>query len=377
MALKPDQQAIDIISRATRILVAAPEHAGPDTVSGAVAVSLLLNKLKKTHDIVVPGVDMHPLPAFLPKVDARPNIGAVRAFHLEVDVKQSPLSELMYDVKDDKLTVTLVPASGEWSPKDVTFRHGDDRYDLVIAVGAPDMASLGDLFRDHADFLYRTTIVNIGHQSTNENWGQVNLVDLNAVSTTEVLARWIEGWNPDLIDADLATTLLAGMISQTQSFRTPNVTPLTLQASSRLMERGARREEIVHALWRTTPVAELKLWGRALSRLEHDKETGLVWTVLGASDLLETGGTSLDGMVGELMAYAPEAKVITIMHEERGRLRVELYAKGAHSAADIARVFGATGTRERATFATGGEGTFVEQARAVAEKIRELLRTLR
>ena len=377
MALKPEQQAIDLLSRATRILIATPEHADPDALSGAVAVSLLLNKLKKTHDIVVPGVDTHPLPSFLTRVEARTKIGAVRAFHLEVDVKQSPLSELMYDVHDGKLTVTLVPASGEWSPKDVTFRHGDDRYDVVVTVGASDMASLGDLFREHADFLYRTPIINVGHQPTNEHWGQVNLVDLNAVSTTEVLARWIEGWNPDLIDADLATALLAGMVSETQSFRTPNVTPLTLQTSSRLMERGARREEIVHALWRTTPVAELKLWGRALSRLEHDKETGLVWTVLTSSDLLETGGTSLDGMVRELMTYAPEAKVIAIMSEERGRLQVELHAKTPHSAADIARHFGATGTRERASFSAGGEGSLVEQARATAEKIREQLRTLR
>jgi nanoRNase/pAp phosphatase (c-di-AMP/oligoRNAs hydrolase) len=377
MALKPEQQAIDLLSRATRILIATPEHPDPDTVSGAVAVSLLLNKLKKTHDMVVPGVDTQPLPSFLPRVEARPKIGAVRAFHLEVDVKQSPLSELMYDVQGDTLTVTLIPANGEWSPKDVSFRHGADRYDLVVAVGASDMASLGDLFRDHADFLYRTPIINIGHQPTNEHWGQINLVDLNAVSTTEVLARWIEGWNPDMLDADLATALLAGMISQTQSFRTPNVTPLTLQASSRLMERGARREEIVHALWRTTPVAELKLWGRALSRLEHDKETGLVWTVLGASDSLETGGGSLDGMVRELVTYAPEAKVIAIMSEERGRLQIELHAKAPHSAAEIARAFGASGTRERASFITGSEGTFVEQARTVADKIRELLRTLR
>jgi hypothetical protein len=31
----------------------------------------------------------------------------------------------------------------------------------VIAVDAPDMASLGNLFRDKADFLYRTTVINI------------------------------------------------------------------------------------------------------------------------------------------------------------------------------------------------------------------------
>lgn len=373
MALTSAQQAIDLVSRASRILLATPEHPNPDALSGAVVLSLLLTKLKKTHDVVIPGLDKNALPAYLPSIEARPSVSAVRAFNLIVNVDRTPLSELMYDVRDGKLTVTIVPSHGEWSPQDVSFRHGDDRYDLVISVGAPDIASLGQLFRDHADFLYRTPILNVDHHASNEQWGQVNLFDVNAVSTTEVLARWIEEWNPDLIDADMATALLAGMIAETRSFRTANVTPRTLQASSRLIEQGARREQIVHALWRTTPVAELNLWGRALSRLEQDPETGLVWTAIATSDELETGASDVSGMVRELLAYAPDAKLLAILHEDRGRIRVELVAKPPASAADVARTFEATGTREYATFTVAGNGPFAAQVQTVTDKLRAAL----
>ena len=377
MALTPPQQAAERILRAKHILLTTNEHASLDSLASVVALGLVLQRLNKSFDTLVEGWDQKHYPDILPKdVEIRPKVGATRSFHLRVNLKETPLSELMYDVRDDILDITLVPKHGSWSLQDVGAEQGTDRYDLVIAVDAPDMQSLGTLAREQAEFLYRTDIINIDCNPSNEYWGQVNLIDLNSVSNTEVLYHWLHEWQPTLFDERLATTLLAGMIAKTKSFRTNHVTPRTLAASSELMTLGANREAIVHGLWRTRSVATLKLWGRALSRLEQDRELGLVWTTLSLNDGLEAGANpdTLDGVVDELLSYAPEARVVALLSERKDDVLVSLHAAPPLSASELARPFNGHGTRERSIFSIKQEGAFVDAIQTIVERLRKTLR---
>ncbi|MEO5927831.1 MAG: hypothetical protein ABIO72_03865 [Patescibacteria group bacterium] len=377
MALTPQQQALEQITRAKRVLVIGKEHPTNDVLASATSCLLFLRAMGKQAEAILPGMDKSSLPSFLPGRDElKPTVGAMRATTISLDVKDIPLGELMYDVKDGKLTITVVPKHGEWSPQQLSFKQGDDRYDLVITLDAPDMQSIGELSRTHADFLYRTTIINIDCNSANEHWGQVNIVDLNAVSTTEVLFSLFDTWNRNLVNADIATALLAGMIAKTKSFRTANVTPKTLTTASQLIAMGARREEIVHGLWRTRSVATLKLWGRALSRLEQDRVTGLVWAGLTKQDVIETGAslTSLEDVIDELIGYAPEAKIVTFVTERDGSdLHVTVHANAPYSAAELTRQFGATGTRERASFTLKDQPSLAEGMKSVVAKLQSAI----
>jgi len=284
---------------------------------------------------------------------------------------------LMYDVKDGKLDITLVPKQGEWTEKDFAFKQGQDRYDLVIAVDAPDMKSLGGLFREKADFLYRTTVINVDCASNNESWGQVNLVDLNAVSTSEVLYGFLSRWNKQHVDADVATAALAGMISRTRSFRTSNVTPKTLQISSELVTLGARRADIVQGLWRTQSISTLKLWGRVLSRLEQDRESGIVWAVLTDADFVESGASSaaVEGVVDELIAYAPSAKVVIIGRHTRDGLVLNVHAQPPLSAVELVRPLGGTGSRDRAVVNIKDGGHPMEEMKKAVERLGMTLKS--
>ncbi|MBU1034363.1 hypothetical protein KKF59_04155 [Patescibacteria group bacterium] len=382
MALNSLQQAQEYVSRAKNILIITRENATTDSVAASLAVYLYLKKMGKNADIVIPGFDLKNSPKFLPKLEeVKSKIGAMRACHVNLNVKNVPLGELMYDVKDGKLEITVVPKSGEWTPQDMSFKYGEDRYDLIISIDAQDMLSLGEISRGHADFLYRKTVLNVDCDAGNEHWGQVNVIDLNAVSTCEILYHLFEEWNRHLIDEDIATALLAGMIFKTKSFKTPNVTPKTLTVASTLVSMGARREEIVHGLWRTRTIPTLKLWGRALSRLEHDREHGLVWTVLTKNDLVETGSvnTGLDDMISELVAYAPEAKITVLFHEtEDGKtLQASLHASNPYSALDLARPFGGSGNKSNVRFNLAGHTTTMEEVASTIMRLQETLSALK
>ncbi len=376
MALTPNEQAAKLIERAHQILIVTREHPTHDSISSIIALGLILKKVNKKFDIVVPGYDEKNHPGFLAKLPIRTKPGAMRAFHIKLDVSKTPLSELMYDVKQGELIMTLVPKSGEWSEADVKTDLGRDRYDLVIAVDAPDMKSLGREFISHSDFLYRTDILNIDHSPSNEHWGQVNLVDLNTVSSSESLYRFLMSWRKDLLDSEIATALLAGMIAKTKSFRTKNVTPKTLAASSRLLEVGAKREEIVKQLWRVQNVSGLKLWGRVLSRIEYDSDSGLVWSNLTEQDLVETGASaeSLEVLVDDVLAYAPEAKVIVFFTPHRDGLRVLIHTVPPMNAAELGRIFGAGGTSERSVFIYKESGTMAERIKNVLDRLSSIVK---
>jgi len=379
MALTESQQALEQITRASRILIVTREFAPADAVASAIAAGLFLKKMGKTADIAVPGFDERAAPAFLAGMsEIRSALGPLRALEISLDVTKTPIDEFSYDVRDGKLEITVIPKEREWNVNDLAFKHGKDRYDLIVAVDAPDMASIGAPARDHADFFHRTTIVNIDHAATNERWGQVNLIDLNAVSTTEVLHGLLAEWNRALIDEPIATALLAGMIAKTRSFRTANVTPRTLSTSSQLMAMGAKREAIVNGLWRTRTVATLKLWGRALSRLRHEANTGIVWTVLSHKDFIEseTGDEALDDIFDELIAYAPEAKIGVLISEderERDAVNVTISTSAPYSAADIGRPLGASGTRDRAKV-TLRNITLVDAAKSTVDLLKKTVK---
>ncbi len=370
-----------MITRAKRILAVTRQSAGFDALASLSALISFFSKQGKTIEAVAPGVDSKTAPSFLPRInEIKSDMGAVRAFRLKLDVTRVPLSELMYDVKDNHLEITIVPKSGEWSPKDVSFRHGDDRYDLVIAVDCPDLNSLGQLFQNHADFFYRMPVITIDSDPEHEYWGQINLVDLTAVSTTEILFDLFEHWKKDHIDEDVATALLAGMIIKTQSFKTSNITPKTLQTASKLIAAGAKREKIVHSLWRTRTVPILKLWGKALYRLEQDHTLNLVWTSLCRQDFLEAGvdEKALQGIVDELVAYAPEAKIMVLAYEgikdNRHRVFITIHTTPPFSALDLGRPHGATGSRDRVDFCLPEDIDLISGMKNVIEGIKKLLK---
>jgi phosphoesterase RecJ-like protein len=107
-------------------------------------------------------------------------------------------------------------------------------FDLVIALDCSDLKRLGH-FTDMPAF-GSVPLLNIDHHVTNLNFGDVNLVDPRAASATEIVLRLLEYMAVPL-DAELATCLLTGIVTDTRGFRTSNVTIQVMDAALRLPGR--------------------------------------------------------------------------------------------------------------------------------------------
>lgn len=352
MALKTHEQFLHALERARRPLIVLSEHANIDDFASAFGVASLLSKLQKPVDIATTGGHAPKALDFLnTPFPVRGDLPNIRKLTIHVNAKDAKVDELSYDMVDGELQIHLLPKTGHWQKSDVNISTDQYRYDLIIAVGVSDLEALGNLYETYADFFFQTPIINIDHSSANEHFGQMNMVDINAVAVSEVCHDIFEAIDTSLIDEEVATFFLTGMIFKTKSFRSEKVTPKTLKVAGDLIAAGARRDQIVENLYKTRTVETLRLWGRALARLKSAKDGSLVWTLLSKQDFIAAGTDqkSIDNVVEELMMSSPNAKVGILFYEHsEGGIRGIIHAERPFDALYLGAPFRASGTREEA-----------------------------
>ena len=352
MSLNIHEQFLNALEQAKRPLIVLSEQPNADDFAAAFSCSALLAKMQKPVEIVTSGGSIPKSLEFLESPAAvRGDLPNIRKLTIHIDSKKAKVDELSYDVGDEEVLVHLIPKTGAWSEKDVKISTDSYRYDLIISIGAQDLESFGSLYKQYADFFFQTPIVNIDHSSANEHFGQMNLVDINAVASSEVIHDLLAKIDTGLIDEEMATYILTGMIYKTHSFRSTNVTPKTLKVAGKLIAAGARRDEIVQKLYKTRTVETLRLWGRALARLKSDEKHGIVWTLLTRQDFLNAGANeeALENIIEELMMSSPTAHVAAVFYEDsKDNIEVILRASRPHDALYLGAPFRAAGTREEA-----------------------------
>lgn len=371
-----EQQIFRQLEKSKNILVVFPANRDNDAMASALALFLFLKKMGLETEIAGFKNDDRREPlSFLPSCsEIQKQLNNLRRFIVSLNISQAKVNQIKYSVDNDQLNFIISPKDGWFKPEDVTTRTGEFKYDLIFAIGASDLEALGKIYDDNVEFFYKTTIINIDHQAANEEFGQINFVDLNAVATAEIIFYLLKNYKPENISEDIATCLLAGIIQQTKNFKTANLTPRVLLTTSELMTLGARREEIVDHLYRSRDMASLQLWGKILSGLKAEKNDELLWSRLGKDDLKETGTTldSLNDIIDELIATVPSAKIILIFHEEaEDKTELFVYSLKNINALDFVKEYGASGGIKMAQAALNMEtGAAIDQ---IIPKLRSKL----
>ncbi|HVY68099.1 MAG TPA: hypothetical protein VHA30_04375, partial [Patescibacteria group bacterium] len=111
-----------------------------------------------------------------------------------------------------------------------------------------------------------------------------NLVDITATSIAEILTELMQQYEQQLIDEDIATCLLTGIVDKTASFQQAQTTPKSFLKASDLVNLGGRQQEVIKNIYKTKPLSLLKLWGRALARLKIYEAQKALCSVLGPAD---------------------------------------------------------------------------------------------
>lgn len=349
--LTTEQQISEQIAKAKRILITFNRNWTGDVVASALALHAWLKAEGKEADIVAEKPAGSTPFSFLPGYALiKHSLDNVRRFIITLDISNAEVDQVEYRVEDRRLDFIISPKTGFFKHEDISSRLSGYRYDLIITLGAPDLESLGSVYDNDTEFFFETTIINVDRHPANESFGQINIVDVNAVAVTEILYGFMSKADAPRLDADIATCLLTGLIAETKSFKTTSVTPNSLKAASDLVARDARREEIINALYRSRQLNVLKLWGLVLTRLRDAANGRLVWSTVGGQDFLDTGTApgNLHDVIDDLIISMPEAQLIVLLYEENDGTRAIVHSVKNLDALDLTLPYKGEGTKSLA-----------------------------
>lgn len=320
MELSPKQQGFELIQKSKKVLLVTKRNPNPDLIGSMLAMGIALEKLDKEVDMVATG-EISPLLKFLPRFDqVKRDIKSVKNFIISLDTRETKIDQFSYDFDKDgnKLNIYITPKDGDYDSKHITTKKVGFQYDLIICLGSPDLEAIGTIYDQNTELFYETPIINIDNHSSNELYGEINIVDLKASSTAEVMYSFLEFFNNKAIDVDIATCVLSGIISSTKSFQAANTTPQAFTLASQLVSLGADQQKIIHNLYKNKSLDSLKLWGRALARIKFDNDYKIAWTLITSDDFKKTNSSDsgLAGIEDELAASIAEAEIVIVLYEK-------------------------------------------------------------
>jgi nanoRNase/pAp phosphatase (c-di-AMP/oligoRNAs hydrolase) len=246
--LTPKQQTSEAIRQAETILITTGSHPSVDQVAAVIALAAILRKFGKKVSAII----SDPLPAAAQFLDASgldKGLTGQRDFVLKVDVTKTEVDKLRYEVEGNKLNVYITPFKGGFAPSDVTFGYGDYQVDIAIVLGVASRSRIDRIYTDQANLFGSIPVLNIDFHRTNESFGAVNLIEPTASSLCEILVALSESLQSGLIDSDIATVMLAGLMASTDRFTAVHTTSKSLTVAAQLMAAGAKQQQVVKGLY--------------------------------------------------------------------------------------------------------------------------------
>lgn len=263
-----------------------------------------------------------------------------------------------------------IPSRYDFLPYADRFHRTHDVSQQFVQAVAVDCADRRRMGETTALFAAACELINIDHHDTNDDYGQVNLVEPEAAATCLVLYRMLRAGGAP-IGRSLALCLYAGIVFDTGGFRYNNSTPEIHYAAADLITRGIEpflvADRILEAM--TREQAELVRLGLATLTVDN---SGRVAHVVVDQQMLIASGAS-EGDTDVLMPYTRSlsgVEVGIVFRERRdGDVKVSMRSRERVDVAAIALSFGGGGhVRAAGCNLNGSLGDAVE---ALLTRVRE------
>jgi phosphoesterase RecJ-like protein len=202
--------------------------------------------------------------------------------------------------------------------------------------------------------------VNIDHHHDNPGYGELNLIDAAAPSTTTLLYEVFRtGRFP--VDVEVAAALYVGLVTDTGRFQYANTTAAAHHMAAELQRLGVDVAGIYRELYESVPVPKLRLLARALEHLEVHREGAVVVSWLSEEDFTASGASEghAEGMI-DFVRQAKGARVAVLARQRSrdGRPETKVSLRSMDGGVDvsaIARERGGGGHPQAAGFTGDGD----------------------
>jgi bifunctional oligoribonuclease and PAP phosphatase NrnA len=217
----------------------------------------------------------------------------------------------------------------------------------------------GNIDRVPVDFLQtgQNKVINVDHHHDNTRFGTINLVDVEASCTAEILYD-ISGLLDVQLTPEMANALYVGLVTDTGKFMYENTDARSHLMSAGLIEAGVQVNEIYRRLYEHAPVEKLKLLARALEGIVLRDDGRLAITYISTEDYAATGASEAltEGIIDHLRTIDGTLVAAVVRDQaDGGRAERKVSMRSTDGQVDvsaIARVHGGGGHRRAAGFGT-------------------------
>lgn len=229
---------------------------------------------------------------------------------------------------------------------------GPDNLFVFVDCAEPKLTEMHETHPQLFDGTYQS--INIDHHPRNPRFATANAVHPDAASACEIVVGIADalGW---ALSSDVATCLLTGVYTDTGGLLHGNTGAHVYRTVARLLRSGARRQEIVTAVFRTAKPSTLRLWGRVLEKISITDEGGAISAVT-EGDFRATGAdySELTGAIDYVNAV-PGMRFSLILSEKGGKVKGSLRTlRDDVDVSEMAGKFSGGGHKKAAGFAMPG-----------------------
>lgn len=229
------------------------------------------------------------------------------------------------------------------------------KIDLIIVVDSSSLSRLG-AFEELVDIFGAENgvrVVNIDHHDYNDNFADINIVDPNSSSATQII---VELFGKRALDYNSAFCLYAGIVSDTGSFRHGKDVERTHKTAALCLNFKIDSEEVYQNLFAIETEKTLKLFARALANLkiEHDGEIAIIF--LRIEDYQDLNVTPADsaGFINKILLLE-NAKFVLFFNEiEKNKAKVSVRSSSGVNLAEFSAKFGGGGHVKASGFSIEG-----------------------
>ena len=245
---KARQQIVDNIKKATNILIAVSQNPTVDDLSAALGLSAMLNKVEKHATAIFSG-EIPPAINFLePNKVFENTADSLRDFIIALDKEKA--DHLRYKIDGDYVKIFITPYRTNISSDDLEFSQGDFNVELVLALGVSSKDQLDAALTSMGQVIENITIATLTCGAQTSQLGSIDWHDDAASSLSEMIVSLNDNLKTDktLLDKQISTALLTGIVSATDRFSNEHTSSRTMTTAAQLMAAGADQQLIATQL---------------------------------------------------------------------------------------------------------------------------------
>jgi hypothetical protein len=256
--VKAKQQIVEKIKASTSILVTVSNDPSVDALSAALGLTLILDKLEKHPTAIFSGATPPAITFLEPEKTFDSTTDSLRDFIIALDKEKA--DHLRYKVEGDSVKIFITPYKTTITSDDLEFSQGDFNVELVIALGVDNQDHLDGALASHGQILHDATIITVTAGDQTSSLGGIDWHDAQASSLSEMISGLAEAMKTDktksLLDASIATSLLTGIVAQTDRFSNTHTTSRVMTTAAQLMAAGADQQLIAMKLEENHEIGE-------------------------------------------------------------------------------------------------------------------------